>query len=370
MEQTIMTDYSSFYRWFRDNGIKKVLIVSGNSIYKQAINKYINEIPYKIGVEVIRFSDFSPNPVYEDVVKGVLLFRKEECDAIIAVGGGSSIDVAKCIKLYSNMRGNGKDGAFLVGKQIPNNLPFMAMPTTAGSGSEATKYAVNYYKDAKQSITSDIFIPQTVLMIPDALRTLPAYQRKATMCDALCHAIESYWSVNSTPESRLYSHVAIRGIIEHMEGYLNNSDEGNMGMLMAANKAGQAINITQTTAGHAMCYKITSLFGCAHGHAAILCNRIIYQWMIHNNKRCADIRGVEYLRGTLNEIAEALGCECAEKGAEKLNSIFEELDLEVPTASETQYEELKCSVNPVRLKNHPISLDAKTIDELYHSILR
>ena len=79
--------------------------------------------------------------------------------------------------------------------------------------------------------------------------------------------------------------------------------------------AGKAINITQTTAGHAMCYKITSLFGCAHGHAAMLCDRILYPWMTENTDKCIDPRGEAYLKQILDEIGQALGCENAKTGA-------------------------------------------------------
>ena len=92
------------------------------------------------------------------------------------------------------------------------------MPTTAGTGSEAARYAVVYYDGAKQSVTSESFIPGTILMDPNALKTLPAYQKKSTMCDALCHAIETFWSVNSTEESKVYSRTAIEGVLANMEG--------------------------------------------------------------------------------------------------------------------------------------------------------
>lgn len=206
-------------------------------------------------------------------------------------------------------------------------------------------------------------------MDPNTLITLPPYQKKATMCDALCHATESYWFVNSTDESKEYSRAAIIGVMEHMDGYLNNTEDGRAGMLRAANTAGKAINITQTTAGHAMCYKITSLFRSAHGHAAILCDRVLFPWMIKNTDKCIDPRGEEYLRKTLDEIGKAMGCEDGAAGAAKLVEIFNKLELEVPTATPDQYEELKTSVNPVRLKNHPIQLTETTIDALYHEIL-
>lgn len=372
MNQRIITpgeNYKGLDDWIRETGCRKILMVCDGSIwYQKAFNAHLEEYD-KLGVEMIGFRDFQPNPLYENVQAGVNLFRKEKCDAIIAVGGGSAIDVAKCIKLYGNLPGDGKDGAWLTAEYVANDIPFLAMPTTAGTGSEATRYAVIYYDGKKQSVTSESFIPDTVLMDPDALITLPLYQKKATMCDALCHAIESFWSVNSTDESKEYSREAIKGVIENMEGYLANTEEGRAGMLQAANTAGKAINITQTTAGHAMCYKITSIFGCAHGHAAILCDRVLFPWMVENTDKCIDPRGEEYLKETLDEIGHAMGCVDAKAGAEKLFKIFEKLEFEVPAAEGEQFEELKTSVNPVRLKNHPIALSAETIDVLYHKIL-
>ena len=167
----------------------------------------------------------------------------------------------------------------------------------------------------------------------------------------------------------MYSKAAIQGVLKYMDNYLKNTDEGNAGMLIAANTAGKAINITQTTAGHAMCYKITSLFHSAHGHAAILCDRVLFPWMVENTDKCIDPRGEEYLRTTLNEIGRTMGCGDAREGAEKLRSIFDSLGLEVPIATAEQFEILKNSVNPVRLKNHPIALDVYTIDTIYHRIL-
>jgi len=372
MFQRIITpgdNYAGLENWITELGVKKILLVCDGSIwYQKAFNEHLEVMDEQLGVQMVGFRDFQPNPLYENVQDGVKLFRDEECDAIIAVGGGSAIDVAKCIKLYGNLPGDGENGSWLTAEYVPNDIPFLAMPTTAGTGSEATRYAVIYYAGKKQSVTSERFIPDTVLMDPETLKTLPPYQ-KATMMDALCHAIESFWSVNSTDESKEYSKAAIQGIMEHMEGYLANTEEGRAGMLRAANTAGKAINITQTTAGHAMCYKVTSLFKSAHGHAAVLCDRVLFPWMIENTDKCIDPRGEEYLKKALVEIGQAMGCAGAKAGAEKLVEIFNGLELEVPTATEAQFEELKTSVNPVRLKNHPIALDVETIDMLYHRIL-
>lgn len=362
---TAENNYRGVDEWIK--GRKKVFLVCDDAIkFIENFNKKLNEIK----TPIVRFSDFQPNPLYESIVKGVKLFREEQCDAIIAVGGGSAIDVAKCIKLYLNLSGDGADGAWLKAKVKPNTIRLLVMPTTAGTGSEATRFAVIYYNGTKQSITNESIIPDTILMDPNVLKTLPLYQKKATMCDALCHAIESFWSVNSLDESKEYSKAAIQGVLEHMDGYLANTEKGNAGMLRAAYMAGKAINITQTTAGHAMCYKITSLFGFAHGHAAILCDRVLFSWMVDNIDKCIDSRGEMFLKNTLNEISFAMGCTNAHEGAKKLESIFEKLKLEIPETTIEQYEELKMSVNPIRLKNYPIALDIDTIDVLYHEILR
>ena len=373
MEQRILEangQYDCLDAWFIENHVHCVMLVCGKSITRHKINTYLENLSPRIGVRTIRFTDFQSNPLYESVVKGVELFKTEGCDSIMAVGGGSAMDVAKCIKLYSNQSGDGVDGAWLKTEIVPNDIPFLAMPTTSGSGSEATRYAVIYYKGAKQSVSDYSCIPRTVLMDSSVLKTLPEYQKKATMCDALCHAIESFWSVNSTDESKEYARSAIQGVLEHMGAYLANTDEGNAGMLIAANTAGKAINITQTTAGHAMCYNITGIFKSAHGHAAMLCDRILFPWMVKNTDKCIDPRGETYLKKTLNEIGAAMRCGDALAGADKLTEIFNQLELDVPKATAEQYEILKTSVNPVRLKNHPIQLTAGTIDALYHEILR
>lgn len=369
MEQKIISDYFELNNWLQENVCKKVLLVCDDSIkYMESLNQHLEQAK-DLGVEIFPFKDFQPNPQYESVVNGVELFRRVNCDSIIAVGGGSAMDVAKCIKAYVNMSCNGDNGGYLKQAIIPDDIPFLAMPTTAGTGSEATRYAVIYFDGNKQSITSDALIPQTVLMNPDVLKTLPMYQRKATMMDAFCHAIESFWSVNSTDESKGYSRDAIKNILAHMDGYLQNTEEGNAGMLLAAHMAGKAINITQTTAGHAMCYKLTSIFGIAHGHAAALCVKELFEYMISNVDKCSDKRGRSYLENTFVDIALAMGCSSPQEAAVRFGELFKGLELPAPKAGKKDFEILKKSVNPVRLKNNPIALDEDTIDMLYHKIL-
>ena len=372
MGQRVLTaknQYAELKRWLLENGCGRLLLVCGKSIrHLSGLNACLKQAE-EDGLRIIRFQDFQPNPLYENAVEGVRVFRAEGCDSIMAAGGGSAMDVAKCIRLYTGLPGDGTDGAWLKREPPQPRIPFLAMPTTAGSGSEATRFAVIYRDGVKQSVAGEGCLPDAVLLDPDALKSLPLYQRKATMMDAFCHAAESFWSVKSTEESKAYSKEAIRLLLRHREGYLANTPEGNAEMLRAANLAGKAINITQTTAGHAMCYQITGLFGCAHGHAAALCNRTLLSWLVGHTDRCTDPRGEAYLKHTLQQLAEAMGCEGPAAAAARLDAIVRQLELEVPAATERQFAILKQSVNPERLKNFPAALDEKAIDDLYHRIL-
>lgn len=257
-EQIILTadrDYSELDRYLQEHAVRGIFLVCDNAISFLRLNAYFEQLPERMGVSVVRFSDFAPNPLYESVVKGVAMFRAHRCDLILAVGGGSAMDVAKCIKLYAEMDPSVN---YLRQPIVPNAIPLLAVPTTAGTGSEATRYAVIYFEGEKQSVSHESCIPSAVLMDPSALRTLPEYQKKATMLDALCHAVESFWSIHSDEQSKAYARAAISRILENKDAYLANEEAGNSEMLQAAHLAGKAINITQTTAGHAMCYKITT----------------------------------------------------------------------------------------------------------------
>lgn len=370
MKQIVLVacgDYRDLDQYLQLKDSKRILLVCDPSISFLRINDYFLALEERLGVKVVRFSDFQPNPLYESVVKGVDVFLTEACDTIVAVGGGSAMDVAKCIKLYSNMD---RSENYLKQSIVPNDTPFIAVPTTAGTGSEATRYAVIYYEGEKQSIADYSCIPPVVLFDTSVLETLPLYQKKATLMDAMCHSIESFWSVNSTDESKGYSREAIGLIIKNYKDYLAGDDSKNELMLKASHIAGKAINITQTTAGHAMSYKLTSLFRIAHGHAAALCVKGIWPYMVEHTGNCIDCRGEDYLKNTFVEIADAMGCFTVEEAISKFSDMVDELGLEVPeNVTDKDYEVLKNSVNPVRLKNNPVALSVEDIDFIYHSVL-
>ena len=370
VEQTILvasSQYEEMDGFFQKSNSKRVLLVCGRSISRLRIDGYFLALEKRLGVRVTRFSDFLPNPCYTSVVKGIALFKKEECDAIVAVGGGSAMDVAKCIKLFSNMEMNTN---YLQQEIIPNDIAFMAVPTTAGSGSEATRFAVIYHNNEKQSISHESCRPSIVLLDSSTLDTLPEYQKKATMMDAFCQAVESFWSVNSTSESKELAKEVIWRVLANKDGYLANDKQGNANMLIAANLSGKAINITQTTAGHAMCYKLAGLYGLAHGHAVALIISKLWPYMTEHMDRCVDPRGVDYLYTVFTDIAQAMGCTTVDKAIQSYQTLLESLNFPGFTVeNENQIDLLTKSVNPVRLQNHPIALDEDAFRELYRQII-
>lgn len=352
--------------YFSETGAKCILLVGGSSLDKLRIGSYFHDLEARKGISVVRFSDFKPNPDYSSVLAGVKLYKESGCDMIAAVGGGSAMDTAKCIKMYVTM----DDSTEFIEQQIvPNDIEFLAVPTTAGTGSEATRYAIIYYKGNKVSVTDSSCIPTAVVFDEDTLTTLPDYHRKATMLDALCHAVESYWSVHSTDESRSFAADAIKRILAAKDSYLANTPAGNKDMLIAANIAGKAINITATTAGHAMCYKLTSLYGLAHGHAAALCVKALFPFMVKNTALCTDSRGQAYFEDMLRSLADTMSCSSPEEAAAFFGSLTDSLSLDAPKASADDITLLAGSVNEDRLKNHPVRLDHDTIAALYKEML-
>ncbi len=370
MEQKIWKS-DSFFRelglLITERRIRSVLLVCGASFRAQRLYNELCRFLEESAVRRTEFSDFCPNPEYESVVKGIEVLRENQCDFIIVAGGGSAMDVAKCMKLFSNMD---PEKNYLEQEITKNDLPLLAIPTTAGTGSEATRFAVIYYEGKKQSVSHESALPQYALLDPSLLDTLPMYQRRATMLDAFCHAVESCWSVNSTDVSRRYSAKALEILLRSMDAYLANDPAGNAQMLLAANLAGKAINITQTTAGHAMCYKLTSLYGLAHGHAAALCVAALWRYMAEHTEDCCDMRGAEHLERVLDELADIMGCASAPESADRFQAILKKLEITAPRLrDEGELTQLVQSVNPVRLKNNPVPLSEKTLEGLYRQIL-
>lgn len=316
------------------------------------------------------FSGYAPNPTYEQVLAGVRAFREGGCDSVVSVGGGSAIDVAKCVGFWAGLPGDGSgsDGDNPRYCDVPagfSPVRHVAVPTTAGTGSESTHFAVVYVDGEKRSVAADCLQPDVAALVPSLLAGLPPYQRRATMLDALCQAIESHWSAASSEASRAYSSRAIPMVMGCWEGYLGGDPDAAREMHVAANLAGRAINLTTTTLPHAMSYKLTSLYGIAHGHAVALCMPFAWRMLLER----AEGSVIDRLREVDTLVTGDVG---APFGAGL--SVFEEMlvktGLGAPEgADEGDLELLSGSVNAQRMGNFPMVLTREELYKGYRKVL-
>ena len=315
----------------RINSVKPFVVV--DSFLKKEICK---KLP-----NTVVFSGFTSNPKYEEMLAGLELFKSSGCDSIVSIGGGSCIDVAKVIKLSL-----GAD----VKSDIPTfkqeykytDIKHICLPTTSGTGSESTRHAVLYLNGVKQSISHPSNVPDYVILCPKFIITVPEYQKKATMMDALCQCIESLWSRKATKESKKYAKAGLKLFVENYRGYLELNISSIKKIQIAANYSGKAINISETTAAHAMSYKLTSLYRIPHGHAVAICMNSIF-----NNCKVKTVFGGIDVRKLFYEVVDYFALEQnVGFGKEDLKTLVE-------------------SVNPDRLKNFPYRIN---IAKCYKSI--
>lgn len=284
---------------------------------------------------VVTFSDFSPNPKEADVVRGVDLFRHNTIKSIVAVGGGSALDMAKLIRCFGSTGQTLDD--YLAGK-LPvsaETCPMLAIPTTAGSGSEATHFAVLYRAKQKYSIADASILPTHSLLIPELTHSLSAYQTACCGMDALAQGIESHWARGGTDESRQYAQHAIDLAMQHLERAVNApTPEHRAAMMEAAHYAGRAINISKTTAAHAFSYILTSEFGLPHGHAVGV---LLPHFIRHHAEHGVYVKGVNL--SDMELMLHTIG-----------------LDFQVKRSAAALFRLLQTHVNVERLGNNPVGI--------------
>lgn len=305
---------------------KKPFIVIDSFLSSKISNKLQNSIV---------FSSFTSNPKYEEMINGLKLFKDNNCDSIISIGGGSCIDVAKSIKLSLSADISQKIPSFKQNYKY-NDVKHICIPTTSGTGSESTRHAVLYLNDEKQSICNSAILPEYVFLCPKLIITVPEYQKKCTAMDALCQCIESLWSKKATSISRNYAQKGLELFANNYKSYLSCDIKAIQNIQLAANYSGKAINISETTAAHAMSYKITSLYHIPHGHAVAICMNAIF----HN----CDVKSIFHKMDTKTLFLQILS--------------FYNLETNVEISNK-DYEVLVNSVNPLRLHNFLYNINIK-----------
>ena len=351
----------------KDEKSENVFLVTGRKSYElSGAKEELERIFSETNIQYSRFSNFSPNPKIEEVEKGVESFQRNNYNAIVAVGGGSAIDVAKAIKKLDNKEH----------RENPKHIPLIAIPTTAGSGSEATHFIVYYIGKEKQSKGDpNLTMPNYSISDSQLTLSLPKHITAASGMDALSQAVESYWCVNSTPRSKELAEKAITLLLTHLEQAVNKPNQTNKENVMrGANLAGKAINITSTTACHAISYPITSYFQVQHGHAVGL---TLGEILVHNSQvtkdDCLDLRGEKYVKETINKINRLFKSTTPQQTKHKIQTIMQNIGLETKLSGLGLTKEdlniiLQKGFNPGRIKNNPRFLTEYNLKKLLLNI--
>lgn len=324
---------------------------------------------------VTAFSGFELNPKLHDVEHGIAQFRAARPDVVVALGGGTAIDLAKLIGTLAEQYVPAREiiqGQARIERAGP---PLIAIPTTAGTGSEATHFAVAYVDGEKYSVACDTMLPDYAIVDPSLTHSLPPAITAATGLDAFCQAIESMWSVHSTRQSLGYAEEAIQLAWRHLGSAVRHPETADRdAMCRAAHLAGQAINISKTTAPHAISYTITSQLGVPHGCAVALSLGAVLAFNSQvTSADSNDSRGADYVRNTIDDIASLLGFDTACDAERGIRQFVASLNCpthlaEVGVTTDAQIEELVRCVNVERLANNPRRLTSESLRAILASI--
>ncbi|MDA3891218.1 MAG: phosphonoacetaldehyde reductase [Salinivirgaceae bacterium] len=344
---------------------KRIFLVRGkNSFTNSGAEEFINKLLFE--KQIISFSNFETNPQLSDIKKGIELFIKQPIDLIVAIGGGSIIDMAKLISLFAYQTENLED--IVVGKAsiTEHKTPLIAIPTTAGTGSEATHFAVLYMGKKKYSVAHELILPDFVYLSSEFSNSAPPYLTACTGLDAFCQAIESVWSVYANDDSIRYGLEAIHLVWKNLSPAVNaNSIKAKRQMQYASYLAGKAINITKTTAPHAISYAFTSYYGIPHGHAVAISLPYFlnYNYAVTESD-CTDSKGVNAVMERIHKILDILECSI-EESYEKLNHFFLDLGIQISIDQLIPNFNPKLiadNVNTERLNNNPRTVTKKAIE--------
>lgn len=343
----------------RNFGIKRILVVSGKEAMRKAglmakIKLYLKE--YKLVV----FDKVSPNPDTAIVDAGSNLARKSKSELIIGLGGGSVLDAAKAMSLVCKNRGNCE--TLLLGKFkiVKEALPFIAIPTTAGTGSEVTQYAVITVqsRETKIALKNEFLFPKWAIIDPALTMSMSRDLTASTGLDALCHAIESLWSKRASPLSDYFALIALKLILKNLSRAC--TELGNIKirqrMSLASLLAGVAIAGTGTTAVHAISYPLTYYFNLPHGLACA----IILPAIINYNLKAAG--------KTLDVMAAAAGFRSRAGFIKRLKRLLSELGIpsrlrDVKVKEENLDLIIEKSFSP-NIRNNPRPLTKKALAQI------
>jgi len=318
---------------------KRALIVTGKTSGAKSGALYdVQDVLDSLSICYVVYDSVKNNPTVENSYEAGQLAKEFRADFVVGIGGGSPLDLAKAAALYAT-----NDIEPMEIYEEPENmpLPIVAIPTTAGTGSEVTQYSVLTVesKETKVTVKGDFLFPTLAFLDYRYTKDLPESVAKNTALDAMSHCIESILSKKCTVQSKSISLEALRIIGENIKETVNfpMSDEARDNLLYAAMLGGTAIAQTGTIVVHSMGYALTYFKDMPHGLAN---GKILVPYMRFAKDNVTEV---------CNEIFEALGCKDYDGFAALINS------LELPETNVSEEEAEKFASRTIKAANVPLN---------------
>jgi alcohol dehydrogenase class IV len=350
--------------------ISRPLIVLDRNLAQSGFREKVSALLDQAGMKYVLYDKTEPEPPLELADEGTKIALKKRCDGVVGIGGGSAMDLAKAIAVLAANKA--KAEAFLGLNRVPGpGLPKIMIPTTAGTGSEVTFTSVFIRKklQKKEGMNSPYLYPELALLDPELTLSLPPHPTAATGIDALCHAIESYTSINASPMSEMVSLEAIQLISDNLRTAVHDGAniEAREAMLLGSLYAGLGLANAGVTAVHSLSYPLGGRYGVSHG----LANTIMLPRVMAFNVPGA-LEKFAVIAEAMGEIVDDLPLrEAAWLAVEAVEALIEDCgimttleELEIP---EDDFPEMaKVAMTVARpLANNPCKMTLEEMVELY-----
>jgi len=362
--------FAALAQHLTDLRAKRPLVVLDKNLAVAGFSAKVVRVLESSGMEYCLFDQTEPEPRLELADVGAKLALKKKCDAVIGIGGGSAMDVAKAVAVLVTNKGKAAD--YLGLNKVPGpGLPTIMIPTTAGTGSEVTFTAVFIRRDLKkkEGMNSPYLYPDLALLDPELTLTLPAGPTATTGLDALCHAIESYTSINASPMSEMMSLEAIRLISDNLRTCVHEGGnlEARGQMLLGSLYAGLGLANAGVTAVHSLSYPLGGKYGIPHG----LANTILLLPVMAFNLPAA-LEKYAVIAEVMGEVTDDLPLrEAAYLALDAVQALIEDCGIETKLGdfdiAEEDYPELaKVAMTVARpLENNPRQVTIEKAIEIY-----
>ncbi len=348
----------------------KPFVVLDRNLSLAGFKERVSDLFESGGMDYILFDRVEGEPPLELADEGAEIALKEKCNLVVGIGGGSTMDVAKAVAVIAANKGRAKD--YLGLNKVPGpGLPKIMVPTTAGTGSEVTFTSVFIRKKLKkkEGMNSPWLYPELALLDPVLTLSVPSNVTAATGIDALCHAIESYTSINSSPLSELVSLEAVRLISSDLRTCVHDGSNlrARENVLLGSLYAGLGLANAGVTAVHSLSYPLGGKYGISHGVA----NTVLLPYVMRFNLPGA-VEKFAVVAETMGEFVDDLSLrEAADLAVEAVEELIEDCDMNISLeelgVGEEDFSELaKVAMTVARpLENNPRKVTVEDAIEIY-----